>query len=353
MLEVDPKTGQVSVRWAKATPGDTILLGVVEDGQWADSLTNVLLSKEDWGLNFSTGATLAYVMSDYAMFEGDYVVFYAPQQFGDAHFAGFIAKYYLAEATDVAYLLMRELTGTTPFRGAKQLVVVEPWRGEAVCGISGNPVRIGFSMMPTPYIESCLIRRPYFQPNWGVLWHELGHSFTYYGSEQFLALYSGNGEGFNYSEGLATLLALNAAHRILEEPGHFGLPTIAVESMKENGVYYEEPLFRNRLAEYEAGRAPFDHMDPQIMAGIFIRLAETYGWEMYPRFFKLFLPSEEVLPLLQEAGADPQKMHTLTVAALSVAAGVDLKERFRGWDFPIVDDYYVAVKDQLERWLGP
>jgi len=92
-------------------------------------------------------------------------------------------------------------------------------------------------------------------------------------------------------------------------------------------------------------------MSADVIDGIFVRIAEdssinSYGWEIYKRFYKAFLPSEPnfVIP----AG----KGDTFFVAALSAATGNDLKLIFRDWNFPIDENYYSEIHPILQSMVN-
>ena len=80
-----------------------------------------------------------------------------------------------------------------------------------------------------------------------------------------------------------------------------------------------------------------------------MELADEYGWEIYPKFYKVFLPEywDQYDDIEEGKGA------TFFVAALSAASGDDLRARFEKWDFPIDDEYfnkvYPILKEIIDR----
>lgn len=99
------------------------------------------------------------------------------------------------------------------------------------------------------------------------------------------------------------------------------------------------------LAAYEASGADFDTMNANILDGIFVRIAENtavnpYGWEAYPRLFKIYL--DPLPPFVSEPLSESQG-YIYFIAGLSAATGSDLRSQFREWGFPVDDDYYDKV----------
>jgi hypothetical protein len=88
--------------------------------------------------------------------------------------------------------------------------------------------------------------------------------------------------------------------------------------------------------------------------GIFIDLAQDkkinpYGWELYPRFFKIYLdplPSFITGPLTEIEG------NTYFVAGLSAASGSDLRNKFKNWGFSIDEDYYTEIYPKLKEIIS-
>ena len=74
--------------------------------------------------------------------------------------------------------------------------------------------------------------------------------------------------------------------------------------------------------------------------------AEAYGWEIFPRFFSIFWPPDE---LLGYDADNEQKRATFFIAAMSAAVGEDLRGPFRAWGLPCLDDTYEAILPELSR----
>jgi hypothetical protein len=113
---------------------------------------------------------------------------------------------------------------------------------------------------------------------------------------------------------------------------------MTLESLKK--VSFNQ--FTQKLLDYEINK-DFSTINADIIDGIFIYLAENsslnnFGWEVYPRFYKAFLPSSYNITMSERKG------DTFFVAALSAATEDDLRFLFRDkWNFPIDDAYYNEI----------
>lgn len=331
-------TGVVTAVKAQTSIYETSCISVSVDGVTSLNNTIVRVTESDLPVSWDS----------YVMFQGQYVAFYVPKEAAGIAFGEVMRDYDVAGATDIAYLLEKELTGVTPFHGITQIFIGEPGESEELspCGISGNPIRLGYNVNKPPPHNNC-IREPEGHPHWGIIWHEMGHNFTW-ASARFGQLYQGSSL---YSEALATLAMMYAEYRIVNEPGHFSLSDVTVASV--GGNTYGAFNFNRRiylvegLGNYEAAGADFQQMNANILDGIFFKLAETHSWDIFPRFFKIFLPADEQWDLYNQANTETKK-HTVTICALSIAAGVDLREQFRDWNFPIDDAFYEQIRLQIE-----
>jgi hypothetical protein len=222
--------------------------------------------------------TLDDLPFSYITKSGQYVTFDIPRKVDSVDFEQMMDEYDVINATDGAYLLQKELTGIIPFKGEKQIFIGEPDEGKRdepgelrICGLSGNPIRIGI-LVNNPQ-NNCLME-PQGNPHWGsVLWHEMGHNFTL-GSVRFGQLYNSNNL---YIEALASLAALYAEHRIINEPGSFGLKDKAVKSIGGESYGAFESLkkrFLGALEKYEKEQLDFSKMNPDVLCGILLRLAD-------------------------------------------------------------------------------
>ncbi len=272
---------------------------------------------------------------------GIYVWHYLLREWAGVSFEDLWSRYEVLKVTDAAYVVESELTGGVPFLGAPQMIVTDVAESDPAspCGLSGNPVRIGINLNK-PFPNNNCIRKPDGQPHLGVIWHEIGHNFTGC-STQWSQLY---GPDPIYPEPMATLCGMYVAANLTADPARFGLSGDTLAAVQWHHESFRS--FLDDLGAYEAAGCPFAQMNPNIMDGIFLHLADLYGWDLYQTFFHLLLPYDQPWAFLDQV-RNAGKVHTFTVCALSLAAGTDLRDKFRGWNFPIDDAYYEVVREQL------
>ena len=104
------------------------------------------------------------------------------------------------------------------FNGAKQIYEVDFGESETqrVCGISGNPIRLGWNISGNEWQNCFLV--PFISPRspqWFLMYHEMGHNFTW-ASQTF-----GQGLGrFEYSEGIASVISIATLQTIFNKSEH-------------------------------------------------------------------------------------------------------------------------------------
>jgi hypothetical protein len=262
----------------------------------------------------------------------------------------------LVQTSDLAYQLEQELTGCVSFLGEMQFYIFEGGENEGtrVCGISGNPVRLGMNLTD-PEIHNCIQLYPDGDPHWGVMYHEMGHNFTGPLFRFFEAFqkYGGPSSG-TYMEGLATLCGMFAMERLTAHPQFYGLDEDALRSLNDPWIYgsiaFLRVVFGNALEDYVAGGSNYNTITADILDGMLIQLGDTYGWEYYPRFFNVFLPQNRSFGLEIDSEI---KRATLFVAALSAAFKRDLRSKFRDdWGFPIDETFYAGIWDKVNKWAN-
>ena len=339
-------SGVVTVTRAQESLDETPYVWVSVDGVDSQCSAVVRVTQTD----------LPVSPESFVTFRGQHVTFYMPEEAAGIDFGQVIREYDVVGATDVAYRLQEELTGVVPFRGTTQQFVGEPGESEpmSICGANGNPIRLGCNVSKPPPHNNC-IREPDGHPHWGVMWHEMGHNFTLT-PVRFLQLYGGGSRSVQlvYCETMASLALVYAQERIVSELGHFGLGDFTVTSI--GGRNYGALLFNKEnglrdLADYKASGAHFTEIDSgwqiSVLFGMLVKLGETYGWDIFPRFFKIFWPADEPWDLFDQADTETKK-HTVTVCALSIAARTDLREQFREWNFPVDEAFYQQIEPQIE-----
>ncbi|MBI4440219.1 hypothetical protein HY638_04575 [Candidatus Woesearchaeota archaeon] len=254
-----------------------------------------------------------------------------------------IEKYEIPKVSHYALEIEKELTGMPNHWGDydNQLFVFN----YPACGWAGQPIYIGFG---------CLLVEGTDVPRWGVLYHELGHDFLIYiFSDKFPGLYEYDWN--RYGEGWATLLGMYSINKLIERSGQYGFNADTTNTLMDQFDSFQS--YKNDLNDYTNNGYfyPDDPHEPNsklfdanIMDGIFVEIAEDssvnpYGWEVYPRFFKAFHP--DYWYLYDTVGVG--KGETFIVAAMSAATGTDLRQKFRGWRFPVNDAYYDQISPVL------
>ena len=115
---------------------------------------------------------------------------------------------------EYAYQIESRLMATSPFNGGRQIFEVDfgVTDTNSVCGISGNPLRLGWNIEGSDWQNCFMVPfAPFVVPNpqWFILYHELGHNITWasfiFGTAMNLPL---------YSEGMASTIALAAMEEI-------------------------------------------------------------------------------------------------------------------------------------------
>jgi hypothetical protein len=343
LVAVD-EAGRLTALRAQTTIHETAYITVLVDGVAAPQQVIVRVSHRD----------PAICSDQFATFEQGDVLFFVPPELGDVNLPEFLQDFDVVRATAYAYELGRQLMGTEPWNGASQYLVVEPGESEALraCGIAGNPLRLGYNFAQDTQLHNC-IRRPDGEPHWGVMWHEMGHNVAG-ASWKFWDLYSP--EYYDdpyYSEGLATVAALYSMRQIADDPSRFALGSAgrnSIASAYEDAVFGAE-RFRSALDAYEQNGAPFSEMDADVLDGIFIQLAEDYGWDAVARAFRIVHPDVDDGGVIATANTEA-KRHSVTVAALGAAVGQDLRARFQAWHFPIDDGFYLEIRDRVQEAVG-
>ncbi|GMU23751.1 MAG: hypothetical protein AMXMBFR13_38290 [Phycisphaerae bacterium] len=330
-------SGLVTAHAVPVQFNDTPAVEVRADGIAADSVAIIRVTGSDLELTHQS-------------FAGRDVSFYLPPIIEGVDLAGIMTQYQVVQATDQAYAAQRRLTGVAPFNGGLQHLVLDITNDPATvpCGISGNPIRLGWEF-GKPVHNSCfIINAPEARtPQWGVFFHEMGHNFTWPAwsfGEFCSAPSSQNG---TYSEGLATLCGLWSHEQLMSCPA--GLrPEVTMEI--DGRFAGDRAYFLESLAEYQDAGAHYAGMDANVLDGILIELRDIYGLQVWFDLFSTFTPSSEPLPCSLDTEA---KQATWIVAAASVTAGDDLRGLFaEEYGFPIDDDAWPEILAAVEARIA-
>jgi PKD repeat protein len=273
--------------------------------------------------------------------------------------AAWVSQFEIPVVNEYSYQIQSRLMGTSPFDGGRQFFEVDLGITESnrVCGISGNPIRLGWNTAGDPWNpwQNCFLvpfpvwdPPPPLSPQWGVFYHELGHNMTWASSAFATGL--GNlrpvGTFDLYSEGFASAIELAAINEITGYPEKYPLENDATLSMQ--WIYDRDASqFTNKRQEWLSGGATFSTVDPDTVDGIWLH----HGAGV-PHFAdRFFLPLQplmiehlgEVLCQVQAGGDDAK--HTFFAALVSAAAGTDLFDTFAGlYHYPIMPDLYESAR---------
>lgn len=270
---------------------------------------------------------------------GEYVMFIYPDYFRDEMF-----NYEVLRAVDLGAQIESRVCGTE-FHDIQRIEYNPCLQGIAW---SGNPILVGPSMWQN-------------EPNWFIFFHELGHNYTL-ASTRFNQLYPGLGYisvggdywnfGTNFIEAWASIVGLYAMRELFTDQQSYQLGNVCRSDLEN--VFNKA---KTSLTSYEES-PDFSMLTPDLLDGIVLNLADSYGYEIIPRFFKVLQPADESWDVLNDI--DPVSDYesaktismTVTCCAFSVAAGVDLRDKFKTkWDFPIDEDLYESIQPEIETMI--
>jgi hypothetical protein len=271
-----------------------------------------------------------------------------------ARFEAMLQDYKVPQTLDQVYLRIAELTAVLPFEGGKQHVA-------ALCaddlfrigGVNGNPVWLGFDPLSATRYSSVMLDSNI--PHWGIMSHEIGHSFLFAQSLSRVFGQAGMESGPAYGEGLATLCNMYARQAIVAQPDHYGVAQNVVDTFTSPTVYDSLPFHRrvfveDGLTSYVAHGAHYpEAFTADVLDGMLIVLAERHGWDIYPRFFSIFLPPSEDLSFYPSNETDRA---TFFIAAMTAATRLDQRSTFCGWGFPCNESLFNRLLPELAWRAG-
>ena len=285
-------------------------------------------------------------VADIDTVRGEHIEFICPSTYKEV-----LERCDVIKAIDLGTQIQSQLCGTE-FHGI-QVIQYNPWmHGVASCG---NPVDMGSWMWND-------------NPPWFVVFHELGHNYTL-AADRFNNLYPALGYdtpmggdnwdfGTNYVEAWASMVGLFAVHELFSKSGQYQLTTEGAASL-EQGFNDQKNSFMGQLQGYEED-PNFHILTPDLLDGMFMSLGEEYGYEIFPRFFRILQPPDQSWDVLTVVKNNVRSNYdlsktvamTVTCCAFSVAAGADLRTQFRDqWDFPIDNEKYEEIKPEIEAMM--
>jgi hypothetical protein len=245
----------------------------------------------------------------------------------------------LTYALDAAYEIEAELSGARPFGGERCGITYD---ADITFAHSGNPIHIGKPMWKERDFA------------WDIALHEMGHDFQTgslpnlckticAGPDREAPFYQA------FTEGLATLAGFYVAAKIEAKlPSRIG---IGMPEETARGLIADidavKQTARDALAAYEELGCPRDRLTPDILDGFFLRLADDFGWQIFPSFFRAFAARPETTRVFESVDSD-LKRQSIVVCAFSLACGTDLRERFEHLGIEVDEAFYQEVKDPLQ-----
>jgi hypothetical protein len=313
------------------TFGETPIISAKIDGVLVPNVVVVRVTQDNLGLAMKA-------------LPGKHVVFYIPEQPIQGYdYQKIFSDYDVVRITDIAYELESEATGVVPYGGSTLFLVNDPGHddGTVPCGLSGNPIRLGSSVdKPASCMISC---GGTGFPAWFVYFHEMGHDFTLEGVKPAQFFFGGANHTVVYVEGLATALAMYVAKMIKERASIYNISSNIVNNVITLWHFGSTPS----LDQYVKNGAHYDQMNPDVLDEMIDVIGTKYGYDSLYRFYSLFLPRDVPFSFTIDTDA---KQATVFVAALSAATGADLRAQFREWGFPIDDEFYARIWDEV-NWL--
>jgi len=252
----------------------------------------------------------------------------------------------------MAYQWQRYLMGDQ-IRGGQRLSLVNytSWyRFDGAfpgCAGNGAPIRIGTPLeMPNGGCFFTHTQELLIVPQFGIAFHEMGHNMTW-DSELFPKFATGSTEWFAYNEGMATAAGMFACEAILRTGV---VSTEIAEFLKDDWLCWQHGRAGNELEEYIASGADYSTINPNLIDEMLWNLVKDFDFGLIYRLFGMFALTEqadypfEIITSAQQA--------TMFAVGCSVAAGVDLKSRFRDdWGFPIEDTIWDEMYPVIEQMI--
>jgi hypothetical protein len=244
--------------------------------------------------------------------------------------------------------------GLQPFDGAKQILELDFGETEQqrVCGISGNPLRLGWNILGNDWQNCFLV--PFISPRspqWFIFYHEMGHNFTLDSYTFYICFQS----IFDYVEGLASAIALENMDIILSNPGDYPLGIEAYNSLQY--VYNNNSnTYLNNFNNWLSSGAVFNDINPDIVDGIWLTYRGLSDSTFGMRFFAPLQPANQshVSPILDSINHyGNNARHTFFAALVSAAAKQDLSTTFTdSYNYPIIQSYFNFSYNLLMEMLA-
>jgi hypothetical protein len=260
---------------------------------------------------------------------GEKTALYFPTTVSSVDVDYYVHRFQVPLVNEYAYRIQSRLMGLVPFDSARQIMEVDVAESEEsrVCGVSGNPIRLGWNIKGDNWQNCFLV--PYLpprSPQWFVMYHELGHNFTW----PSYTFGRGLGPSVLYSEGLAAALSLETMRSVLENPTGFPVELQTTQSL-QHVHNLNANNFRNKFSEWYTFGADFSKIDPDVINGLLLRYRDIQGYSFERRFFMPLRPKyyPETSPIIDYIDTHGlPAMHTFFAALVSAAFEADLSDVF-------------------------
>jgi hypothetical protein len=235
----------------------------------------------------------SYVLP-YSVVTGANTALYYPTSVQGEVLSGYVAQFQLPTANDYAYSIQSLLMGGAPFGGAKQIFEVDMGETEQqrVCGISGNPIRIGWNIVGQPW-QNCFLWDSAYQepkaPRWSIFYHEMAHNFTL----QSRTFSQGLGV-FAYIDGLATMLGYSTLDSLDRNPSTYPFSPTArasIQTALAKDFNYHGPYQSWLSAGADFSRIAANSGDgPDLIGGMYLEYRAQRPADFDRRFFRPLQP---------------------------------------------------------------
>jgi hypothetical protein len=234
--------------------------------------------------------------------------------------------------TDMQYLSLKDMhNGLTPYDFTK--IEYE----EDVNGAT-TPTGIKLGKYTSPSLNNG-------HYSWAVMAHEQGHNF-FGGTSSFYNTVAA-GQPF-LQESLAVLSAQYSQNYIISSNSTQLTSQVLADMSYAFAVErkYQEDMY-NRYVNDGRKFSISDVLTSQALDYKMIKYAETYGWDKIKTLSKAFEQSNESKFTFQKDGVTAEEQSTYIVAALSVSFGKDLRSDFINLNFPINNNLYDIIIQNL------
>ena len=267
-------------------------------------------------------------LCSHTIFEANHVKLDFPKWYSSV-----IQEFDLLTVLDKCYLLEKELNaGQVPVLGPKIGEKQEFFYDSKIMfAHSGQPIHLGKKFISGDDISFM------------ILLHEMAHNFQIGGLPGFPKLLldenlDNSNSGFCFSEGLATLAAMYAAEMLqpvdLNPRMHKDINSARIEMRAK---FYEA------LKSYEESGDKFENLTPDVVDGILYLLGDTYGWDIFPRFFRIFQENDNTKQIYEQVKAQELRSMSVIICALSTTCKKNLVDDFVNWGFPVDDQFYGEI----------